>query len=87
MRTLIFLTAGLLILAGFFMMAKLFSPNQRRAKTLTLLVFVLLWLITTMFNLLGGIKAGYSFAEELPIFLLLFGVPALVAVLLRWKLL
>ena len=32
-------------------------------------------------------KAGYSVAEELPIFALIFLVPAAVAILLKWKLL
>jgi hypothetical protein len=34
----------------------------------------------------GVAKAGYSATEELPIFLLLFVVPAVVAVVLGWKL-
>ena len=33
----------------------------------------------------GVIKAGYSVAEELPIFLLIFAVPAVVAALVWWK--
>jgi hypothetical protein len=34
----------------------------------------------------GVARAGYSFMEELPIFLLLFGVPGIVALVLRYKL-
>lgn len=50
------------------------------------LVFVALWLLATAANLYVGVaRAGYSFMEELPIFLLLFGVPAIAALLLRWK--
>lgn len=33
----------------------------------------------------GVAKAGYSVAEELPILALIFGVPAAVAILARWK--
>jgi hypothetical protein len=33
----------------------------------------------------GVAKAGYSTAEELPIFLLIFSLPAAVAILLKWK--
>ena len=33
----------------------------------------------------GVAKAGYSTAEEPPILLLLFGIPAAVAVVLKWK--
>jgi hypothetical protein len=32
-------------------------------------------------------RAGYSATEELPILLLIFGVPAVVALLVKWKLL
>jgi hypothetical protein len=35
----------------------------------------------------GVAKAGYSVAEELPIFLLIFALPAAVAVLVKWRLL
>jgi hypothetical protein len=35
----------------------------------------------------GVAKAGYSVGEELPIFLLIFGLPALAAILLKWKVL
>ena len=54
---------------------------------LAALVFVGLWFIAAAANLYVGVaRAGYSFMEELPIFLLIFGAPAVVAVLLRWKL-
>jgi hypothetical protein len=33
----------------------------------------------------GVSKAGYSVAEELPILLVLFGVPAAAALILQWK--
>jgi hypothetical protein len=42
------------------------------------------WLIVSATNLYIGVtRAGYSFTEELPVFLLLFGLPAVAAVLLR----
>lgn len=50
--------------------------------------FLLLWLALTGFNMWVGVfKAGYSVAEELPVLLLLFGVPAVAAVVLKWKVL
>jgi hypothetical protein len=36
---------------------------------------------------IGVSRAGYSIADELPIFLLIFGVPAVAAALLKWRLL
>jgi hypothetical protein len=47
-------------------------------------LFVVLWFVATAANMYIGVtRAGYSFMEELPIFLLLFGVPAIAALMLR----
>jgi hypothetical protein len=51
-------------------------------------LFVVLWLVIAGASMWVGVaKAGYSVAEELPILLINFGLPAVVAVLLKWKLL
>jgi len=34
---------------------------------------------------MGVTKAGYAFREELPIFMLIFLLPTLVAVVVKWK--
>jgi len=48
------------------------------------LAFLPLWLVGTGINMYLGMKqAGYSVAEEAPMFLLVFGVPA-VAALIAW---
>jgi hypothetical protein len=45
--------------------------------------YILIWFIVCAINMsVGIIKAGYTFMEELPIFLMLFGIPALLAVFL-----
>jgi len=50
-------------------------------------VFILLWLIAAGVNMWAGVaKAGYSVAEEAPIFLLVFAVPVAVALLVLWRL-
>lgn len=50
-------------------------------------LFIPLWLIAAAVNMwLGVSQAGYSVAEEAPIFLAIFGVPAVVAGLF-WRLL
>jgi hypothetical protein len=87
-RTLLFLVAGLLLLAAFLLLAKLFSPNYPDATRLATITYVTLWFIIAGVNMWVGVaRAGYSVAEELPIFLLIFGVPAAVAILLKWRLL
>jgi hypothetical protein len=51
-----------------------------------LLVGFALWLVISAANLWVGVaKAGYTLNEELPIFLLIFAVPALVAIFLKWR--
>jgi len=86
MRTGLFLLAGFLLLAASLVLAKLFSENYPSATAVATAVFVALWLALTGFNMwVGVVKAGYSPAEELPILLLLFGVPAGVAIVLKWN--
>ena len=48
--------------------------------------FIPLWFIGAAINMYVGIStAGYTFMEELPMFFVVFGIPALVAALLWWK--
>lgn len=88
MRTGLFLLAGLLLVGATSVLARLFAHNFPSASAVATVAFLLLWLAITGFNMWVGVaKAGYSVAEELPILLLLFGVPAAVAVVLKWKVL
>lgn len=88
MRTGLFLLSGFLLLAGSLIAGKLFSSNYPAATTVATVLFVAVWLAIAGVNMWTGVaKAGYSIAEELPIFALIFAVPAAVAVLARWKLL
>jgi hypothetical protein len=49
------------------------------------LLFIGLWLIGAGINMWIGVSsAGYSVAEEAPIFLLVFSIPAAVALLIWW---
>lgn len=86
MRTVTILVAGLLIFAGLFLHSRLFVQHYPLAATWAAWGFVVIWLLATVFNLWVGVShAGYSALEELPILLLLFGVPAATALLVRWK--
>ena len=86
MRTGLFLLAGFLLLAASLVLARVFSSSYASATGVATTTFLVLWLALTGFNMWVGVaKAGYSAAEELPILLLLFGVPAIVAVVLKWK--
>jgi hypothetical protein len=85
-RTGLFLLAGFLLLVAVLLLAKLFSSNYPDAMRLATIGYVALWLIIAGVNMWVGVaKAGYSVADELPIFLLIFAVPAAIAVLLKWR--
>ncbi len=86
MRTATILAAGLLLLAAVVIFSRLFTQYYSSAATWAVGAFLVIWLTATGFNLWVGVsKAGYSVSEELPIMLILFGVPAIVAVVIRWK--
>ena len=60
------------------------SPVAAMARAA--MIFIVLWLLGAGINLWVGVsRAGYTLAEEAPVFLLVFGVPAAVAALLAWR--
>ena len=86
MRTPLFLLVGFLLLAVCMLLGKLFSSNYPGATYAATIVFVALWLGVSAANLWVGVaKAGYTLNEEFPIFLLIFAVPAIVAIFLKWR--
>jgi len=88
MRTALFLVAGILLLAAVLLLGRLFSANYPGATAVANMAYVALWLVIAGVNMWVGVaKAGYSVTEELPIFLLIFGLPAAVAILFKWKVL
>jgi hypothetical protein len=70
MRTGLFLLSGFLLLAGSLTVGRLFSSNYPAATNAATVLFLLIWLVI---------------AAEVPIFALIFAVPAAAAVLVRWK--
>jgi hypothetical protein len=48
--------------------------------------FLALWLVATLLNMWVGVnKAGYSVKDEAPVALLVFAVPAIVAIVIWWR--
>lgn len=80
-RTGVILVAGLVLLGAFLVVGFLWKAvGLRRAME----DFVLVWFALAAFNLAVGVfEAGYGFGEELPIFLLIFAIPALPAIVIR----
>jgi hypothetical protein len=70
------------ILGGFVLLAICVLIGRANGARL----FLPLWLVAAGINMwIGVTRAGYSVAEEAPIFLLVFAVPAVVALLVLWR--
>jgi hypothetical protein len=88
MRTTLFLVAGLLFLGASLLLGRLFAANYPTATLMATVAYLALWVVIAGANMWVGVaRAGYSVTEELPIFLLIFGLPAALAVFLTWKVL
>jgi hypothetical protein len=73
-------------MAASMLLGKLFSSNYSGAAHAAIWIFVALWLMISGANLWVGVaKAGYTLNEELPIFLLIFAAPTVVAIFLKWR--
>ncbi|ARU06233.1 hypothetical protein CCO03_17495 [Comamonas serinivorans] len=79
MRTLIIVVIGLVLAA----LALRLTPAAHRLLAAGL--FTVVWLGVTALNLRTGLSHGYTLAEELPIHLVLFGVPVAAAWVLWWR--
>ncbi|AZM95298.1 MAG: hypothetical protein ACTJG4_08055 [Vreelandella alkaliphila] len=78
MHTVMIILAGLVLLAVFVVFARIASIRFARL----LPVYLVVWLICTAINMWIGVsQAGYSVMQELPFLLIVFTVPALVAIL------
>jgi len=85
MHTIIVLLGGAALLAACLLLGYSFGGSMQGlaggAK-----VFIPLWLLLAAVNMWIGVsRAGYSVADEAPVFLLIFIVPAAVAALAWWK--
>jgi hypothetical protein len=86
MRTLIIIVGGFALLAICLGIGKWVGGAGQAAMAAATIVFVILWFVAAAANMWVGVyRAGYSFREELPIFLLIYLLPAAVAVLVKWK--
>ena len=85
MRTLIIIVGGLVLLAVAALVGRWLGGADARSMVPAAQIFIPVWLVVALVNLWMGTRAGYSVAEELPIFLLIFAVPAGVAALVWWK--
>ena len=86
MRTLIIIAAGFALWGVCLGVAKLTADASPSSTLVATIVFAAIWLIAAGANMWVGIfKAGYTVEEELPIFLVIYLIPVVVAVLVKWK--
>ncbi len=84
MHTILMLAAGLGLLVLCVLAGRALWGEQGISPAA--LLFLPLWLIGAGVNMYSGVtRAGYSVADETPIFLAVFGIPAGAALLAWWK--
>jgi hypothetical protein len=85
MRTALIILGGLVVW-GIVVAAAKMSGNSPRAIGTATIAFVVVWFFVAAVNMYFGVaRAGYAFREELPIFLVIWLVPAIVALVAqRW---
>ena len=87
MHTFYVIAGGLLLLGIFAAFAGALSGVYPTVRGRLLLAFVPVWLACAAFNMWVGVsRAGYSVGDELPIFLIVFAIPAGCAFWLRRRL-
>ncbi|WFU91339.1 hypothetical protein QA644_24515 (plasmid) [Rhizobium sp. CC1099] len=85
MHTALVIGSGIAMLFLFLLLSKLWGgvdPDFAFAAK----AFVAVWFLVSVTNLWVGVtRAGYSVADELPIFCLVFAVPTLIACFTIWR--
>jgi hypothetical protein len=85
MRTAIIIAIGFIVLAICVLAPRLAGRPEWSVAGAK--IFIALWLAAALVNMWIGVsRAGYTVAEELPIFLLIFALPAAGAGFAWWKL-
>jgi hypothetical protein len=86
MHTLKVILGGFLLLGVCLLLGRWIGGAATTVVTTTIKYFLVLWLVATMLNMWVGVsKAGYSIEDEAPVALLVFAVPAIVAIVIWWR--
>jgi hypothetical protein len=86
LRTMMIILGGFVLLGLSVLAGRLIGGAGARPMVTAAKVFVPIWMEAALFNMWVGVtSAGYSVAEELPIFLLIFALPAAGALFIWWK--
>ena len=86
MRTIIIILGGLFLLGVALLFARWIGGAGTQTMVTVAKLFIPIWLAVALLNMWIGVsRAGYSVAEEFPICLVIFVVPAGVALFIWWK--
>jgi hypothetical protein len=84
MHMLMVIAGGIVLLGVFLLFGQLWG-GATPALGLAAKAFIPVWLAVSVANLWVGVnKAGYTVAQELPILLVVFAVPTVVAAVAIW---
>jgi hypothetical protein len=85
MHTIKVIGIGFALLGILLVLAPRLSVSAGRPIPFAVKLFLPLWFAGALINLwIGVASAGYSVMEEAPIFLVVFGVPAVASLLILW---
>lgn len=77
MRTLLIIVVGILLLGISVLAGRWIGGDGAHGMVTAAKLFIPVWLAIALINMRMGVsRAGYSVAEELPIFLVIFAIPA-----------
>jgi hypothetical protein len=86
MRTAIIILSGLGLWALCLFLARRFGKPGGPAVADATLAFVTVWFLAAATNMwIGMTRAGYTWQEELPVFVAIFGIPTAVALIVKRK--
>lgn len=79
------IAGGFLILILCLFAARMTGASGPHTYATAALVFLPIWLVGAAVNMwFGVVRAGYSVREEVPYFLVVFAIPAAVAIVIWW---
>lgn len=85
MHTIKVIGIGFALLGILLVAAPRLAVSAGRPISFAIRLFLPLWFVGALINLWIGVsRAGYTVMEEAPVFLLVFGVPALAGLLILW---
>jgi len=81
--------AAIIILGGLTLLAFLTLLGTRLGGGVSMVtaaqIFIPFWFVAVLINMWTGVaRAGYSVADEFPVFVVTFAIPAAVAVFVWW---